>query len=129
MLQTLAICTGASLGACARWQLGLWLSQNNHNLTWGTLVANWLGAYAIGICLVVFQNLPHLDPVWRLLLVTGFLGALTTFSTFSAEAIQLIQQQRYVLLACHISLHVFGSLLLTILGMQTVAKLWPSQLA
>jgi fluoride exporter len=129
MLQAVAICAGASLGACARWQLGLWFSQPGHSLPWGTLTANWLGAYAIGVCLAIFQQLPHLDPAWRLALITGLLGGLTTFSTFSAEAIAFLQQHRYVLAISHVTLHVLGSLFLTVLGLQTVAWLWPATTA
>ncbi|WP_305806925.1 fluoride efflux transporter CrcB, partial [Stenotrophomonas sp. YIM B06876] len=84
MLNVAAICLGASLGALARWRLGLWLSVG-HGLPWGTLAANLIGGYLIGVCVAVFQALPQLDPVWRLALITGFLGALTTFSSFSAE--------------------------------------------
>ena len=118
-----AICCGASLGALARWRLGLWLSPGGA-LPWGTLAANWLGAYAIGVCVAVLQQLPHLDPVWRLALVTGFLGALTTFSSFSVEVVALLQQQRYGLALGNAALHLGGSLLLTWLGLQSVAWLW-----
>lgn len=120
MLNVFAICCGASLGALARWRLGLWLSPGGI-LPWGTLAANWIGAYGIGVGLAVLHQLPHLDPAWRLALVTGFLGALTTFSTFSAETITLLQQQRYLLALGTTSLHLAGSLLLTFLGLQSVA--------
>ncbi|WP_027995981.1 fluoride efflux transporter CrcB [Simplicispira psychrophila] len=120
MLNVFAICCGASLGALARWGLGLWLSPGGA-LPWGTLAANWIGAYAIGVGLALLHNLPHLDPAWRLALITGFLGALTTFSSFSAEIITLLQQQRYLLALGSTSLHLGGSLLLTYLGLQSVA--------
>ena len=81
MISVLAICIGASLGALARWRLGLWLNPGTV-LPLGTLAANLIGGYLIGICVAVFQALPNLDPVWRLALVTGFLGGLTTFSSF-----------------------------------------------
>ncbi|MBP6599898.1 MAG: fluoride efflux transporter CrcB [Giesbergeria sp.] len=115
-----AICCGASLGALARWRLGLWLSPGGA-LPWGTLAANWIGAYAIGVGLAVLHQLPHLDPAWRLALVTGFLGALTTFSSFSAETVALLQEQRYWLALGSTSLHLGGSLVLTYLGLQSVA--------
>ena len=90
-VQVSALCLGASLGALARWRLSVWLSTNHTlawgALVWGTLAANLLGAYLIGLCVGVFQALPQLDPVWRLALVTGFLGALTTFSSFSIEVV------------------------------------------
>jgi CrcB protein len=120
----LAICFGASLGALARWQLGLWLSYNGALIPWGTLAANLIGGYLVGVCVGVFQQMPELDPVWRLTLVTGFLGALTTFSSFSAEVVGLLQQARYALALGTASLHLFGSLALTILGLKTVAALW-----
>ncbi len=116
MLNVVAICLGASAGALARWCLGLWLSAG-HGLPWGTLAANLIGGYLIGVCIGVFQLVPQLDPVWRLALVTGFLGGLTTFSSFSAEVVTMLQQQRYLLAAGTTGLHLFGSLLLTVLGM------------
>ena len=73
-----AICFGASLGALARWQLGLLLSHSSTLIPWGTLAANLIGGYLVGVCVGVFQQMPELDPLWRLMLVTGFLGALTT---------------------------------------------------
>jgi fluoride exporter len=114
----IAICLGASAGALARWGLGLWLSPGGL-IPWGTLAANLIGGYLIGVCIATFQALPHIDPVWRLLLVTGFLGALTTFSTFSAEVVELLQQGRYALAFGNASLHLFGSLLLTVAGIKS----------
>lgn len=116
MVQVLAICLGASLGALARWRLGLWLSHSPA-LPWGTLAANLVGAYLVGLCVAMFQALPQLDPVWRLALITGFLGALTTFSSFSAEVVGLLQQQRWALALGWSGLHLGGSLLLTIAGL------------
>lgn len=118
-----AICLGACVGALARWRLGLWLSTPGSLLPWGTLAANWIGAYAIGLSLAFFNAQPQLDPVWRLAIVTGLLGALTTFSTFSAEVVTLLQQGRLVLASGVASLHLVGSLLLTWLGLRTAA-LW-----
>jgi CrcB protein len=119
----LAICLGASLGALARWQLGLWLNASGTLagtfLPWGTLAANLIGGYLVGVCVAVFQALPQLDPAWRLLLVTGFLGALTTFSSFSAEVVGMLMQQRYALALGTAALHLFGSLLLTLAGIQS----------
>ena len=85
MLSVIAICVGACLGALARWQLGLWLNPTSAEegiFPWGTLAANLIGGYLIGLCMGVFQNMPQLDPEWRLLCITGFLGALTTFPPF-----------------------------------------------
>jgi CrcB protein len=86
----------------------------------GTLAANLIGGYLVGVCVAVFQGLPDLDPVWRLALVTGFLGALTTFSSFSAEVVGMLGQQRYALAFGTAALHLFGSLLLTVAGIQSV---------
>ncbi len=119
MLQVIAICVGASLGALVRWGLGLWLNTSAAWMPWGTLAANLIGGYLVGLCVAVFNNLPELDPVWRLALVTGFLGALTTFSSFSAEVVGMLQLQRYALAAGTAALHLFGSLILTILGLKT----------
>jgi fluoride exporter len=87
----------------------------------GTLVANLVGGYLVGVCVAVFQSLPQLDPVWRLALVTGFLGALTTFSSFSAEVVAMLSQQRYALALGTAAVHLFGSLLLTIAGIRTAS--------
>lgn len=125
MLQIIAICTGASIGACTRWQLGLWLNQQGAGFPWGTLSANWLGAYGIGIFIAIFQQIPNMDPAWRLAVMTGFFGGLTTFSTFSADMIQLLQSQRYGAALANASLNVLGSLMLTAAGIQTIHWLWP----
>ena len=122
MWPVIAICLGASAGALARWGLGLWLSPGGV-IPWGTLAANLLGGYLVGICVAVFQTMPQLDPVWRLALVTGFLGALTTFSSFSAEVVNLLMHQRYALALGTASLHLFGSLLLTVAGIWSAQKM------
>lgn len=123
MHSVIAISLGAVLGALARWRLGLWLNQGAAVLPWGTLAANWIGAYAVGVAVVFFQSQTQIDPVWRLAVITGFLGALTTFSTFSAEVMAMLQQGRVLLALGTAGLHLFGSLLLTWLGMRTAA-LW-----
>ncbi len=119
MISVFAICAGASIGALARWGLGLWLSPGAV-IPYGTLAANLIGGYLVGICVAAFQAMPQLDPIWRLALVTGFLGALTTFSSFSAEVVGMLGQQRYALATGTTALHLFGSLLLTAAGMRTV---------
>ena len=116
MLNIFAICMGASLGALSRWGLGLWLS-NGTGLPWGTLASNLIGGYLIGVCIALFQAMPELDPVWRLALVTGFLGALTTFSSYSAEVIGLLQQQRLAAALGWAAIHLAGSLCMTYVGM------------
>ena len=125
MLRVIAICIGACVGAMSRWQLGLWLNPASAGLMpLGTLAANLIGGYLVGVCVAVFQQLPELDPVWRLALVTGFLGALTTFSSFSAEVVTMLQQGRYALAAGTSGVHLFGSLALTLLGLKSVAMFW-----
>ena len=117
-LPVLAICIGASTGALARWGLGLWLSPGGA-IPWGTLAANLIGGYLIGVCIAVFQAMPQLDPLWRLLLITGFLGGLTTFSSFSAEVVSLLMAERYALALGTATAHVAGSLLMTVIGIKT----------
>ncbi len=124
MLSVAAICIGACLGALLRWALGLWLNPGTA-IPYGTLAANLIGGYLVGVCVATFQALPELDPVWRLALVTGFLGALTTFSTFSAEVVGMLGQQRYTLAFGTAALHLFGSLLLTVAGIRTALFFLP----
>ena len=126
MYQVIAICIGACAGALARWQLGLWLNPiaiSGTVLPWGTLAANLIGGYLVGVCVAVFQAMPELDPTWRLLLVTGFLGALTTFSSFSVEVVAMLAQQRYGLALGTAGLHLLGSLGMTIAGIRTISWL------
>jgi len=123
MLHALAICLGACAGALARWRLALWLNTPGALLPWGTLAANLAGGYLIGLALAVLQALPQLDPAWRLLAVTGFLGALTTFSAFSAEVLQLLLQGRPGLALGVTLLHVGGSLAMAWAGLHSGAWL------
>lgn len=118
MPSVIAICIGASLGALARWALALWLTPGGM-IPWGTLAANLIGGYLIGVCIAAFQAMPDLDPVWRLLLVTGFLGGLTTFSSFSAEVVLYMTEARYGLAAFTALLHMSGSFLMTFLGLKS----------
>jgi len=118
MISIFAICLGACVGALARWGLGLWLNPAAL-IPLGTLAANLIGGYLIGIAVAVFQAMPHLDPAWRLAIITGFLGGLTTFSSFSAEVVGMLGQQRYALGFGTAAIHLFGSLLLTLAGIKT----------
>ena len=120
MSAVIAICLGACAGALLRWQLGLWLNQAGAWMPWGTLAANLIGGYLIGLVLAVVHHHPQLDPMWRLLLVTGFLGALTTFSSFSAEVVEMLLHQRYAQATSTAALHLAGSLLLTWAGIRTM---------
>ncbi|MBK6618301.1 MAG: fluoride efflux transporter CrcB [Nitrosomonas sp.] len=119
----LAISVGASLGALIRWLLGLSLNTIFPSIPAGTLAANLIGGYLIGVALAFFADHPTLAPEWRLLVITGFLGGLTTFSTFSAEVTVLIQQQRLLWAAAAIGVHVIGSLAMTLFGLASVALL------
>ncbi len=122
MLPVVAICVGASLGALCRWGLGLWLTPGGA-IPWGTLAANLIGGYLIGVCIAVFQAMPQLDPLWRLLLITGFLGGLTTFSSFSAEVVGFLMAERYALALGTATAHVAGSLLMTVTGIRSATYL------
>ena len=120
ILPVIAICIGASIGALARWGLGLWLTPGGV-LPWGTLAANLIGGYLIGVAIALFQAMPQLDPRWRLLLITGFLGGLTTFSSVSAEVVEFLMAGRYTLALLTAGLHVLGSLAMTVLGLKSLA--------
>ena len=119
----MAIAGGAVLGAWLRWGLGLWLNPLFATLPLGTLAANLIGGYLVGVAVAVFHINVELAPELRLFLVTGFLGALTTFSTFSAEVVALLQHGRYAWAMGAASLHLFGSLLMTGLGIVTIHKI------
>ncbi|MDR2820089.1 MAG: fluoride efflux transporter CrcB [Desulfovibrio sp.] len=114
-----AISLGASLGASLRWGLGILLNSLFPIIPMGTLTANLLGGYCIGIALSIFAFNPGITYEWRLFIITGFLGALTTFSTFSAEVVMLLQQRRIFWAVCAVGLHVVGSLFMTFLGIVT----------
>jgi CrcB protein len=117
----LAISIGAALGALLRWALGVALNGLFPALPPGTLVANLVGGYLIGVALAVFTQHPELPAHWRLFVITGFLGALTTFSTFSAEVTHLLQSGRIGMAAAAISTHVLGSLACTLAGLASAA--------
>jgi len=122
-LSLLAISVGASCGAITRWLLGLWLNPLLAHLPLGTLAANLVGGYAVGVAVAFFADASGLAPEWRLLVITGFLGGLTTFSTFSAEVIALLQQGRVGWGAAVVTAHLLGSVLLTVAGIATYAWL------
>lgn len=115
----LALCIGASTGATMRWGLGLALNHVIPSLALGTLVANLLGGYLIGLAAAFFATHPALGAQWSLLVVTGFLGSLTTFSSFSHEVVSLLQQGNMLMAGGAVAMHVCGSLLMTFLGMGT----------
>lgn len=114
-----AIALGSSLGALLRWQLGLRLNGLFPSIPPGTLAANLLGGYIIGLALAYFADAPEIPPEWRLLIVTGFCGGLTTFSTFSAEIATLVKDAAVLRAATAIAVHVSGSVGMTIAGIAT----------
>lgn len=111
----LAVGAGAVLGAWFRWGLATWLNPLFPSLPLGTLAANLGGGYLVGIAVAFFSG-STLPPEWRLACVTGFLGALTTFSTFSAESVQLLQAGRYGAALAHSAAHLLGAIAATALG-------------
>ncbi|OFZ68741.1 MAG: fluoride ion transporter CrcB [Betaproteobacteria bacterium RBG_16_58_11] len=117
----LAISLGAALGALLRWALGAKLNSLFPTIPPGTLAANLIGAYVVGLAIAFFASYTALAPEWRLLVITGFCGGLTTFSTFSAELIPLLQQGRLSWALGAVALHVAGSVLMTFAGIATVA--------
>jgi fluoride exporter len=119
----LAISAGASLGAVLRWLLGMSLNAMFPTVPPGTLAANLIGGFFIGLAIPVFINNPWLASEWRFFVITGFLGSLTTFSTFSAEVTTLLQQGRWFWAVGAISVHVLGSLIMTMLGLATASAL------
>jgi fluoride exporter len=118
-----AISLGASLGALLRWVLSLGMNQWFPALPLGTLAANLVGGYLIGLAMALLAQNQQLPPEWRLFIITGFLGGLTTFSTFSAEVVTALQQGRLGWAAVTVTVHVLGSLLLTLAGLATPALL------
>lgn len=115
----LAIGLGAACGAWLRWGLGLWLNPALPELPLGTLSANLVGGYLIGLAMAFFIQHPGISPEWRLFIITGFLGGLTTFSTFSAETVTMLMRGQYAWGSAIIVTHLGGSLLMTVLGIQS----------
>lgn len=115
-LSFLAIGLGAAIGAWLRWGLGLWLGGLHAFVQAGTLAANLAGGYLVGLALAFFASRPDLSPEWRLFAITGFLGGLTTFSSFSGESVVLLQRGEYGWALAHTAIHVVGALLLCAAG-------------
>lgn len=126
LLPFFSVCAGAATGAVLRWGLGLWLNPLGPQLPFpvhvplGTLAANLGGGYIIGLAVVFFEIHQGLAPEYRLLVITGFLGALTTFSTFSLETVTLLMRGQYLWGLVIICTHLFGSLLMTVAGIFTM---------
>jgi len=117
----IAISAGAALGALLRWALGLRLNSLFPALPPGTLAANLVGGYLIGVAMAYFATAPAIPSEWRLLIITGFCGGLTTFSTFSAEVVTLLQQGRLAMAGGAVAAHVIGSVAMTLLGIGSYA--------
>lgn len=123
IVSILAIGFGAFAGAVVRWMLGLALNPVFPTIPLGTLAANLVGALLIGIMMGLLSHYDALPVAWRLAITTGFLGGLTTFSTFSAETISLFLRQQYAWAAATVTVHVVGSLLMTLAGIGLVRAL------
>lgn len=123
LTKLVAIGLGAAGGAWIRWGLGLIFNATLKNIPLGTFLANLVGGFLIGVAVEFFSHNTQLSPEWKLLIITGFLGGLTTFSTFSLESVQLIQSGRVGWAAILIGIHVFGSILMTVLGLSLCKSL------
>jgi CrcB protein len=121
MRAIVAISCGASLGALLRWWLGTTLNAQFPEVPPGTLAANLIGGYVVGIAVAFFGTYSALAPEWRLFVITGFCGGLTTFSTFSAEVVTLMQQGRPAWALGAAATHLVGSVIMTFAGIGTVA--------
>lgn len=119
----LAVGCGAAFGAWLRWGLGVLLNPVFPTLPIGTLSANLIGGYLVGVAVAFFAEHAGLQPEIRLFVITGFMGGLTTFSTFSAEAVTLISRSEYAWALAHTAIHLGGSLAMTALGILTVSLL------
>lgn len=120
-LSIFAVGIGGALGSLVRWMLGLRLNSLFPPLPFGTLASNIIAGYIIGVAVAVFARYPGIAPEWRLFVITGLMGGLSTFSTFSAEVVTHLQQGRIGWAAGEIAIHVGSSLLMTVLGLSTVA--------
>lgn len=117
MLQLLlAVFIGGGTGSVARWFLSMRFNPMHQVIPLGTLTANLIGAFIIGMGLAWFNRMTHIDPMWKLLVTTGFCGGLTTFSTFSAEVVFLLQDGRINWALGNIAVNMLGSLAMTALA-------------
>lgn len=123
LISFLAVGFGAFAGAIVRWLLGLALNPILPTVPLGTLAANLSGGFLMGIAMGLFAHFETLPIAWRLALITGFLGGLTTFSTFSGETVSLLLRQQYVWTAVIITAHLVGSLLMTLAGIGLIRML------
>jgi fluoride exporter len=115
-----AIFLGSGLGALLRWWLGNQLNGLFPAIPPGTLSANLIGGYVVGVAIAFFASYGAVAPEWRLFIITGFCGGLTTFSTFSAEVVTLLQQGQSLLAITAAAAHLLGSVAMTLAGIGTV---------
>ena len=115
-----AVMLGGSLGAVLRWGLSVTLNHRWSSMPLGTWLANLLGGFLVGVAVAWFSKHADMDPAWRLFVITGLLGGLTTFSSFSAEVVSMLQNERYQWALATVALHVLGSLLMTVIGIRLV---------
>jgi len=111
-----AVFIGGGTGSVLRWFLGMRLNPLHHAIPIGTLTANLAGAFIIGMGLAWFNRMTHIDPLWKLLITTGFCGGLTTFSTFSAEVVFLLQDGRAGWALLNVAVNLLGSFAMTALA-------------
>lgn len=115
-----AVAVGAGSGGVLRWLLSLRLNAVWPNMPLGTLVSNLVAGYIVGVAVACFAQMPNLSPEWRLIIITGFCGGLSTFSTFSIEVVTALERGAYSWALGMVTVHVLGSLLMTIAGLATV---------
>jgi len=115
-----AVSFGAAFGALLRWWLGARLNEYFPSIPPGTIAANLIGGYVIGAAIALFSSIASLAPEWRLFVITGFCGGLTTFSTFSAEMVLLLREGQLLYACGAVAIHLGGSLLMTVAGIGTV---------
>ncbi len=122
-LSILAVGIGGALGSLLRWVLGLRLNGLFPDLPLGTLASNVIAGYVIGVAVAFFARVPEVPSEWRLFIITGLMGGLSTFSTFSAEVVAHLQEGRLGWAAGEIAIHVCASVVMTILGIASVAAI------
>ena len=123
-LSFLAVFGGAGFGALLRWWLSAWLNPVFPTVPLGTVASNLVGGLLVGVASAFFTHNSALAPEWRLLIITGFMGGLTTFSTFSAEVVNLIARHEHWWALAAASVHLFGSLVLTGIGIMIANALF-----